>query len=261
MSKNLKNSKPVPALFCKEGGFAEPGVLPVILEGDDPERLRQAALRFAASWMWDERKVLAGLHVDAPVLDNGPDTMIKVDDIRAIRRDSLLRPFDSEVKVYIVAHAHNMNASAQNALLRLLEEPPRYVRFVLTTRNASALLPTVCSRCVIRRVAPVDNGQFAVEGGQLTADSERAEAFVDALGDSWARMAVVYSWDKLSRDALRGVLNAVLACLRDRCLRDGANQMYTETIRTVSGLLPALDLNASPGSVCGALAVQKENYH
>jgi DNA polymerase-3 subunit delta' len=201
--------------------------------------------------MWDERKVMAGLHVDVSVLDNGPGSLIKVDDIRAIRRDSLLRPFDGEVKVYIIAHAQNMNASAQNALLRILEEPPPYVRFVLNAANAEALLPTVRSRCVVRRLLPDGQGE--------NERSERAESFVSALDDPWQRMSVAYSWDKLPRDALKGVLNAVLACLRDRCLQDGLKPVYTETLETVLKLLPALELNASVGSVCGVLAVAKEN--
>ncbi|MCL1807956.1 MAG: hypothetical protein FWG31_09680 [Oscillospiraceae bacterium] len=229
---------------------------PVILEGSDPETLRREALKLAAGWMWDERKVLAGLHVDVSVLDNGSDGMIKVDDVRAIRRDSLLRPFDGEVKVYIIAHAQTMNGNAQNALLRILEEPPPYVRFVLLTHNAGALLPTVRSRCVTRRVTAVDNGQLIADSD---GDVKKAESFVGALDDPWRRMAVVYSWDRLSRDALKGVLTAVLTCLRDRCLRDGVKPVYTDTIQTVSGLLPPLDLNASTGSVIGALAVVKEN--
>ena len=221
---------------------------PVILEGDDPAALRREALKLAAVWLWDERKVLAGLHVDVSELDNGPDAVIKVDDIRAIRRDSLLRPFDSEAKAYIIHHAHRMNGNAQNALLRILEEPPPYVRFTLLTRNAEALLPTVRSRCAVRRNREQGTGNNEQE-------TDRAAAFIDALDDPWRRAAVAFSWEKVSRDTLRNTLNAVLACLRDRCLRDGPRPMYTETLDTVSRLLPALELNASPGSVCGVLAV------
>jgi DNA polymerase III delta prime subunit len=230
MSKTLKSSS----------------VTPVILEGDNPEELRREALRLASSWIWDERKVMAGLHVDVTVLDNGADALIKVDDIRALRRDSLLRPFDGEAKVYIIAHAQNMNHNAQNALLRILEEPPPYLRFVLPTSNAEILLPTIRSRCVVKRLLPGKHGD--------DEHSARANAFVDALNDPWKRMAAAYSWDKLSRDALKGVLNSVLACLRDRCLKEGINPIYAETLETVSKLLPALELNASVGSVCGVLA-------
>jgi hypothetical protein len=226
-------------------------VTPVILEGDCPVSLHRAALKLASDWMWDERKVLAGLHVDVQTLDNGPGAVIKVDDIRAIKRDSLLRPFDGDVKVYIIAHARNMNQSAQNALLRVLEEPPRHVRFVLLTNDAEALLPTIRSRCAVRRLPPGEHGS--------SEHTERAEAFVSALDDPWQRMKAAYSWDRLSRDALKGVLNAVLGCLRDRCLQEGIKPAYTETLVLVQKLLPALELNASVGSVCGVLAIAKES--
>jgi hypothetical protein len=220
---------------------------PVILEGGDPASLHAHALKLASGWIWDERKVLAGIHVDVSVLDNGAGTLIKTDEIRAIRRGSMLRPFDGEVKVYIIAHAHNMNQSAQNALLRILEEPPRYVRFILLTRNAAALLPTVRSRCVITRLPP---------GGQEErGHAGRAEAFADALEDPWRRMSEAYSWDKLPRASLTALLGEILLVLRDRCVSGGIKPVYTETIGAVSKLLPALELNASVGSVCGVLAI------
>jgi DNA polymerase III delta prime subunit len=223
-------------------------VSPVILEGGDPSALRKAALRLAADWMWDERKVLAGLHVDVSVLDNGEEAMIKVDEIRAIRRDMLLRPFDGEVKVSIIAHAHMMNANAQNALLRILEEPPPAARFILLTHNAAALLQTVRSRCAVVRVPP--------EALPEDEENESAEEFVNALDTPWRRMEIAASWDKLSRDALKKRLAAVLAALRNRCLEEGAKPLYVQTIQTVSELLPPLELNASSGSICGVLAVK-----
>jgi hypothetical protein len=223
---------------------------PLILEGPCHEALRRESLKIAAEWTGSARKVLAGLHVDVSVLDNGSDAIIKVDDVRAIRRDALLRPFDGEVKAYIIAHAHNMNINAQNALLRILEEPPPHARFVFLTCNAELLLPTLRSRCITHRRVTMNSEQLTMNNEQF----EKALAFVDALEQPWQRMAAVYSWDKLSRDALKGVLRAVLVCLRERCLRDGARPVYTDTINTVTELLSSLELNASPGSVCGVLA-------
>ncbi len=228
--------------------FRSSSATPVILEGDDDGALTREALRLASEWIGEERKVLAGLHVDVSTLTSEAGAIIKVDEIRAIRRDALLRPFDGDVKVYIIERAHQMNGSAQNAFLRLLEEPPESVRFVLLTQNAGMLLPTVRSRCVLRRLpAP-----------ERTAPPEKkaAAAFVDALEKPWERAVIAYSWDKQSRDALKGTLRAVLACLRDRCLRDGIKPLYIETMDTVSDLLPALDQNASVGTVCGVLAIK-----
>jgi hypothetical protein len=223
---------------------------PVILEGVCPDALRGESLKIAAGWMGGPRKVLAGLHVDVSVLDKGADETLKVDDIRAIRKDTILRPFDGEVKVYIIAHAHKLNHNAQNALLRTLEEPPPFARFILLTKNAEMLSDTIRSRCAVQRLT--------VDSGERGADSERerAEAFVNALGNPWKRAEAAFSLEKLPRDALRGFLTALLGVLAQACVRDGAKPVYIKTIKTVSELLPALELNASAGSVCGVLAVE-----
>jgi hypothetical protein len=225
---------------------------PLILEGADAEVLRTDSLKIAADLMGERRKVLAGLHVDVSVLDNGADTVIKVDDIRTVRRDALLRPFDGEVKVYIIAHAHRMNQNAQNALLKILEEPPRHARFILLAKSADMLLPTIRSRCAIQRTVSGEQRTGNDEGGDL-----RAKEFVKALENPWKRAEVVFSWEKFSRDALKNVLLDVLAALSEACLRDGCKPIYLDTIKTVSGLIPSLELNASPGSVCGVLAINE----
>lgn len=202
----------------------------------------------ASEWIGEERKVLAGLHVDVSTLASEPGAIIKVDEIRAIRSDALLRPFDGEVKVYIIERAHQMNGSAQNALLRLLEEPPESVRFVLLTQNAGMLLPTVRSRCILRRLPAY--------GHSAATEEKSAVAFVDALEKPWDRAVIAISWEKVSREAMKGILKNILVCLRDRCLRDGVKPLYIETMDTVSELLPALDQNASVGTVCGVLAIK-----
>ena len=246
-------SKTSKSFDCRGGNLppAKAILQPVILEGTCPDTLRAEALKIAAEWMGNSRKVLAGLHVDVSVLDNGADAMIKVDDIRAIRKDSLLRPFDGEVKVYIIAHAHKLNPTSQNALLRILEEPPPCVRFILLAKNADMLLATIRSRCALTRVTSVEP-----DGGGEDA-KKRAEAFVKALKDEnpWKRAEAAYSLEKLPRDALRGVLVSLLDALVQACAREGAKPVYLQTIKTVSELLPALELNASAGSVCGVLAI------
>jgi DNA polymerase III delta' subunit len=64
-----------------------------------------------------------------------------------LERDALLRPQRARRKVYLIDPADRMTTEAQNALLRLLEEPPERVVLVLITAQPAALLPTVLSRC------------------------------------------------------------------------------------------------------------------
>ena len=71
---------------------------------------------------------------------------IGVDEIRAITDTIYLLPNDLETKIYIIPGADAMTQQAQNAFLKLLEEPPSYVLFLLLCENRYALLPTVRSR-------------------------------------------------------------------------------------------------------------------
>ena len=75
--------------------------------------------------------------------------MIKVDDIRNILKTAYSKPMYSKNKVYVIRDAHLMNVQAQNALLKVLEEPPQNVIFILTTVNENLLLETIKSRTVI----------------------------------------------------------------------------------------------------------------
>lgn len=68
--------------------------------------------------------------------------------VRQLRQDAYVLPNEGRCKVYILDRAHTMNAAAQNALLKLIEEPPENVRFVLLCENRSRMLPTILSRVV-----------------------------------------------------------------------------------------------------------------
>ncbi|MBR5190487.1 MAG: hypothetical protein IKW34_00455 [Clostridia bacterium] len=69
-----------------------------------------------------------------------------VDSVRQIRDDAFVLPNESDSKVYILKNAHNMNDQAQNAILKILEEPPSYVFFIIVTTSRSTMLETVLSR-------------------------------------------------------------------------------------------------------------------
>lgn len=79
-----------------------------------------------------------------------------VDVIRNIVSDVYVRPNEAAYKVYILGNADCMSVSAQNALLKVLEEPPEYVVFILTAKSKSSLLETVLSRCVVVGLEGVD---------------------------------------------------------------------------------------------------------
>ena len=93
--------------------------------------------------------------------------------VRALRADAYIRPNEAERKVYILENAQTMNASAQNAMLKLLEEGPAYAAFLLLTDNAAALLPTVRSRCEHLPSPPSPSGRRSSGWTSTTPTSPR----------------------------------------------------------------------------------------
>lgn len=101
------------------------------------------------------RKVFADTHPDVITVDDQEKKTVGVDLIRQLQADAYIRPNEGRHKVYLIPRAQDMNANAQNALLKLIEEPPSYAVFLLMTDNAEKLLPTVRSRCAELRLEPV----------------------------------------------------------------------------------------------------------
>lgn len=100
------------------------------------------------------KKAFAGIHPDISAIGaDGKD--ITVAQVRALRSDAYIKPNEAGRKVYLLHRAQSMNQSAQNAMLKLLEEGPSYAAFFLLAENAAALLPTVRSRCEVLTLTPV----------------------------------------------------------------------------------------------------------
>lgn len=79
---------------------------------------------------------------------------IAVDQIRELKQSAFIKPHISGRRVFIIDKAETMNASSQNALLKILEEPPKNVFFILITESQEALLPTTLSRCITFKLSP-----------------------------------------------------------------------------------------------------------
>ena len=108
------------------------------------------------------RKALEGVHPDIITVDDPEHKSMTVEPIRAARSDMFIRPNEGKRKIYIIPRGQDMNESAQNALLKTIEEPPAYAVVMLLADNPDALLPTISSRCVQLNLKPV--------GDQLVKD-------------------------------------------------------------------------------------------
>lgn len=81
---------------------------------------------------------------------------IAVIQIRELRADAFVKPHEAQRRVFIIDNADSMNEQAQNALLKILEEPPASVVFILIAESKAAFLDTVISRCVVLTLSAPD---------------------------------------------------------------------------------------------------------
>ena len=95
--------------------------------------------------------------LDSPshIAEPGTRTKISITDIKEIERSASLFPYEGIYKVFIINGAENMSREAANSLLKILEEPPEKVVFILTAADESLLLPTVISRCQRIELTPL----------------------------------------------------------------------------------------------------------
>ena len=129
-----------------EAALAEGPAHAYLLYGPPGVGKRAAAFVFAAELLGEHVRVERGLHPDLYVLEPLGD-QIRIDDIRALRRDLHMRPFEAARRVYVVFGADTMNEDAADALLKDLEEPPDYAVILLVASDLGPLPETIRSRC------------------------------------------------------------------------------------------------------------------
>ncbi len=101
-------------------------------------------------------QALSDNHPDIITITHEKPGSIGVDDIRGkLRDDVVIRPYESDYKIYIIPEGEKMTPAAQNALLKTLEEPPAYIVIIILTNNINAFLPTIISRCIVLPMKPV----------------------------------------------------------------------------------------------------------
>ena len=104
------------------------------------------------------RKVMNGSHPDFITIEDPEHKNVPVQIIREFREDVFIRPNESERKIYLLPQP--LGDEGQNALLKILEEPPAYAVFLLLTDNPEKLLPTVRSRCTELALQPLPTAQL-----------------------------------------------------------------------------------------------------
>ena len=200
----------------------------VILEGGDEETRRLAAKELAKAIVCTGaqkpcggcrgcKKADSGNHPDIHLLEKDEKSaFIKVDAVRALKEQAMLLPNDGDHSVFIVLEAQNMNVQAQNALLKILEEPAGHVHFILTAESKAALLETIRSRATGYLLRQSDGASTSEQAKQ---GAEAAAAVLKALcGNEFELLCAcgVFQKDKallqLALPAMELILRDALLC-------------------------------------------------
>lgn len=157
-----------------------------------PEGVGKAtfAYRVAERLLGDERAVRAGTHPGLFVLRRTHDekgkarTRIVIEDARGLGGFFGLSAADGGRRVVIVDSACEMTGQAANAILKLLEEPPRDAHLLLVAHRPASLLPTIRSRCRLLRFGTLSPAETAEALAPVGLDRAEAEALAPLAGGS-----------------------------------------------------------------------------
>ncbi len=195
------------------------------------------------------RKAMAGTHPDIRRFAREKDKRIfTVEPVRTLREEAWVLPNEADRKVFILEAADTMNLAAQNALLKVLEEPPAGTMFLLQVENPGILLETIRSRCVT-----IQPGAEAALTGQEALATEYVTL---CLQNSPAELArFLQKTEKLPRPELAAFLSAAR---RDAVAKlAAANPREAKLLHKTQALLARaqrfFDANVSAGHIAGLL--------
>ena len=103
-----------------------------------------------------------------------------IDMVRDLRRKAAYKPIEGTARVWLVDEVHKMTNDAQNAFLKLLEDPPNHAYFLLATTDPQKLLPTIKSRCLTYEMKPL-NFKQSISLLQKTLKKEQRDIETDIL--------------------------------------------------------------------------------
>lgn len=106
------------------------------------------------------KTLYAGTNPNVITISNDDKAEIGAAKIRELVTDVFIRPQSAEKKIFIIKNAYLMNETAQNSLLKVIEEPPEYAVFILLCENRNKILPTILSRCTSVLIPPLSNDEI-----------------------------------------------------------------------------------------------------
>ena len=172
------------------------------------------------------REIDQGCHVDLIEVDAA--SKAKVEDTRDLMDNVSYAPISGRYRIYLIDEVHMFSNHSFNALLKVLEEPPDHIRFLLATTEPKRIPVTVLSRCIQFHLRALGVGeisrhiQHVLAEEKISCDAEAADLVAAAASGSL-------------RDALS---------LLEQAVTDGEGELREDKVRTMIGTIPGTDLQA-----------------
>ena len=165
------------------------------------------------------KAIEAGNFIDLIEIDAASRT--KVEDTRELLDNVQYKPVVGRYKVYLIDEVHMLSRHSFNALLKTLEEPPEYVKFLLATTDPQKLPITILSRCMQFHLKALDEPQISAHLNRVLT-AENIPFDVPAL-------------DKLAKSAQGSIRDSL--SLTDQAIAMGNGKVSTDVVNTMLGLL------------------------
>ncbi len=190
----------------------------IMIEGESDSANLELALYIASAAVCSGDNAPCGVCKDCHLADVGthPDItrvsaldgkkFLSVAQIRELRANAFVKAHQASHRVFIIEDAHRMNEQAQNALLKVLEEPPASVVFILLVQSKTMLLDTIISRCVLL--------SLLAEKSDDNPHLEAANKFIDLLlsGSEYEMLKLLTPLEKSRADA-EEFFNTLAVCV------------------------------------------------
>ena len=177
------------------------------------------------------RQIAEGRSIDVTELDAASHN--KVEDVRPIIDAVQFKPTASKYKIFIIDECHMLSNAAWNALLKTLEEPPPYVKFIFATTEGDKMLATIVSRCQRFDLRRIQTHQI-VSRLSYICGKEKIKASDDAL------LAIARGAEGGMRDALSSL---------DQLIAFKGGEVTEEDALSVFGLVSRSELEALAGAI------------
>ncbi len=153
------------------------------------------------------------------VIEIDAASQTKVDDTRQMLENTQYPPINARYKIYIIDEVHMLTTNSFNALLKTLEEPPAYVKFILATTDPHKIPTTVLSRCL----------QFQLRALNLDEITERINTICEKEGVEAEHEAVL----AIARAARGSMRDALSLC--DQAIALGHGKLESDTVYSMLG--------------------------